>query len=336
VDYSDEASINPSVIILDGISGTGKTLLGPLLSQLSDFAPPRFYYPFEWLAAGLYKDSVDPSFARAWVKLAFDQLAYDSQISREINFRPGDLSTNFGYGNRLNSLRRLWKKDGPHIGELIQKEGLGITVITHQIFPTYPKLTSTLDPKILFIQAVRRPSDLLEHWTSYVDRHGTCKTDFTLSFQSNFGPVPWFLSSDPADYSSSNAPNKAAILLCDLFENLIRLKENSDLSRSILFIPFEEFILSPLAFLDEISLSVGKPFNPRLQTEMRRQNVPRLLGQEGKKDQAYERYKIDREDSRTTSQGIKLGLIDVLKSPTLSRLNLVDLEYERLFMNSGT
>ena len=334
MDYSDEASINPSVIILDGISGTGKTLLGPLLSQLSDFAPPRFYYPFEWLAAGLYKDSVDPSFARAWVKLAFDQLAYDSQISREINFRPGDLSTNFGYGNRINALRRLWKKDGPHIGELIQKEGLGITVITHQIFPTYPKLSSTLDPKILFIQAVRRPSDLLEHWTSYVDRHGTCTTDFTLSFQSDFGPVPWFLSSDPADYLSSDTPNKAAILLCDLFENLFSLKEDSGLSSSILFIPFEEFIISPLTFLDEISLKVGKQFKPRLQTQMKREKVPRLLGQEGKRDPAYDRYKIHHEDSRTTSHGIKLGLLEALKSPTLSRLKSMDSQYEELFVPS--
>jgi len=334
VKFSDEVSISPSVIILDGISGTGKTLLGPLLSQLSDFAPPRFYYPLEWLAAGLYKDCVDSSFARAWVQLVFDQLAYDAQISREINFRPGDLSTNFGYGNRINALTRLFRKDGPYIGKLIEEEGLGITVITHQIFPTYPKFSSTLDPKIMFIQAVRRPSDLLEHWSSYVDRHGTCKTDFTLSVESSFGSVPWFLSSDPAEYLSSDTPNRAAILLCDLFETLFNLREDSGLSSSILFVPFEEFIVSPQSFLDEISIGTGKKFKPRLQTEMRRQKVPRLPGLEGKKDQAYERYKIHRKDSRTTGLGIKRDLLEALTSPLLSRLNFADFEYERLFLTS--
>lgn len=322
-------AISPKLVLLDGVSGTGKTLLSPLLGHLSGFSPPRFYYPIEWVSVGLKAGKIDATFAEAWFNLVFDQLVYDAQLSRELNFRPGDLSTALLRGRRLTTLVNLLRKDGPQVGRAIQEKGRGITVITHQLFPTFSLLLPILPPHALVIEAVRRPSDLLEHWATYVGRHGTSNTDFTLLHQTKMGPVPWFYKSDHESFFASDDINRAGLLLADLFDDLFAVRrEKPD---QVLFVPFEIFTRSPHQYLADLCARLGTTWRKSLRGEMVRQKVPRHQGASGPSNRAYDRYSYSR-SSRRDPQNSTGDFLQLLRPKIRTRMRLMDEEYRHNFL----
>ena len=83
------------IVILDGISGTGKTMFTPILSSFNRMQNARFEYMVEYLCISAQKSKITPDAAYTLLNLLADLKCYDGMISREVNFRPKDLSSVF-------------------------------------------------------------------------------------------------------------------------------------------------------------------------------------------------------------------------------------------------
>ena len=93
------------IVLLDGISGTGKTLLNGLADLYKKNYLPRFNYALEQLCISNYLGFSERNITKIMLKLQIDQLRYDQEIGREINLRPKDLSSVYRLLKAFDSVR---------------------------------------------------------------------------------------------------------------------------------------------------------------------------------------------------------------------------------------
>ncbi len=105
-------NIAQKIILLDGISGTGKTMFSPLLASYDQVQNPRFEYMIEYLSLSHHFGKITDDAAKSLLNLLVDTKCYDGVISRDVNFRPTDLSGVWSNGNFWKYLFQLFCRDG--------------------------------------------------------------------------------------------------------------------------------------------------------------------------------------------------------------------------------
>ena len=181
------------IIILDGLTGTGKTMFSPLIASLKNVQNPRFEYMLEYLLISARLGKLEKDATTALLNLLADVKFYDGLISREVNFRPSDLSSVFANKKFINYFIQLFSKDGGAVEAVIKKDPPKLFFITHQILSCLGHLKEAFGKRVKVVQMVRHPLYLIDHWMSYIDMHGNSERDFTV-WLDNFDspPAPWF------------------------------------------------------------------------------------------------------------------------------------------------
>ena len=95
------------VVFIDGLPGCGKTLFSTIISSLHKVEKITYSYDIEQLCAIAYLNRIEPDAVVAMIGMSSDLLIYDSMMSRNVNFRPSDLSSIFNHPDKLKYLKRL-------------------------------------------------------------------------------------------------------------------------------------------------------------------------------------------------------------------------------------
>lgn len=289
--WSQGLGIDNQIVIIDGLSGSGKSMLSKVLGSLNGFSTPRFFYPLEWMLHGAANEAVTQNFFGAWFRLLTNQLAYDFLVSREVNFRPSDLSSVLRSSGALSALSRLFKSDGPQV--FADANLKGITLITHQSFDGFQAARNASTGGLLWVEIVRRPIDLVTHWASYIDRYGTSATDFTLLQSVEGFSLPWFV--DNPQFISGNTATKTLLALVAVCSRLNNFEEEVKGLDNALVIPFEKFVVKPRDYLRQIEKATASDFGPSVERVLRAQKLPRLPGPGDWRGQNQKRYQFPQE-----------------------------------------
>lgn len=293
---------NP-ILIVDGLSGTGKTMMSRILGSLNNFSTPRYFYALEWALQGVANKAITEDFFRAWVSLLGDQLTYDHLISRELNFRPSDLTSVLKSPGASVALARLLKKDGPQVLEKADPPGLAL--IAHQSFSGFKALHHALGNRLIWIEMVRRPLDLVPHWASYIERHGSSPSDFTLLKSSSGLSVPWFVDS-PRAFARGNTAEKTLLSLVSLYSQIERFQQEAGCLENVVFVPFESFVVHPWSYLSKVEKASGSSFSRSANRTLKRERVPRSVLSDGREDRAYRRYELPESTADIINQASSL------------------------------
>ena len=101
-----------NLLVLDGLTGTGKTMISSVLQSFDRVENGRFIYDLDYIAISSYLGAHREDSVCALLDLVVDWKLYDNLISREINLRPSDLSSIFRHPQWFEYIRRLFQKDG--------------------------------------------------------------------------------------------------------------------------------------------------------------------------------------------------------------------------------
>ena len=159
--------IAEKVVFVDGVSGSGKSILGPILASFDRVERYRLDCVYEHIAVLHKFGKIDSDAATVLIRLHLDEALYHSMISREVNFRPFDHTGFLNNPFRLRSIVRLFTKDGDAAVERIHRVKPIFQVNCHQMFPAIRLAFLAFGPRVRAVEMVRHPLFVVQHWVQF-------------------------------------------------------------------------------------------------------------------------------------------------------------------------
>lgn len=290
IKFCRSKTLAKEIVILDGLTGTGKTMFSPLLASFEGMQNPRFEYIFEYLSIAELFGKLDSDAASALANLLVDQKYYDGAISRDVNFRPSDLSGVLANGNLFKYIRQLFMQDGESAHLRLSSSNQSLLLVTHQLIKCARFIEGAFSGRVKIVEMVRHPLYLLEHWHTYIDMHGVNPRDLTVWLSWEGESLPWFAAGWEEKYAKSTSFDRVIYSIDFLMSDVFDIAQMDNDRPSVLFIPFEHFVLNPESHLLRLEQFLGKALTPGTYKHLKKQNVPRDFIWQGVNKKIYQRY----------------------------------------------
>lgn len=264
------------IIFIDGLEGCGKTLFSTLVSSFDRVEKLNYNYGIEFFCTLHYLNKVDTDAAVTMVRMLTDLVVYDTMMSREVNFRPSDLSSVFNH-NTLLYLKRLFMKGDYAVPERIKKERPIISLTVHKLLMNAEPIFEALKGRMVFIEIVRHPLYMIIQQTLNYEKLIRSAKDFTVYFEHDLGELPWFTAGWEELFMNSNPVEQSIYYIQKISErtNAVRKKLTDNYDDKILTIPFEKFVVDPMPYMKDIEAALESKITRKTLRTMRKQNVPR-------------------------------------------------------------
>ncbi len=327
------------ILFIDGLNGSGKTMMTPILSTLARVEVQRFEHIYEYTCGLNHLGRLSDDGALVLLRMYADLAAYNVMIGRESNFRWKDQSGVLSNPGGWRYLRRLFRDEGDAVVQRIRRDRPILQIMSHQLLGVAAPLFQAFGSRLTLVEMVRHPLHLLRHWHSYISRYGTDLRDFTIWINADGRQVPWFARGWEERYVSSNKMDRVILSierLTDLAEGALAGLQDDEKNR-VLVIPFESFVTDPNPFLNRLTALLGSHSTGRTARELRRQRVPRRITTDGLDLEIYRRYSWQSPD-KSTSEAAELRrqwefAASEATSDGLQRLERLCDRYERHYLS---
>lgn len=266
---------NNQIVFIDGISRTGKLLLGSLVSQLDRMEHLEFGENFESLLPAIRLKKINIDFANAYLNNYLNQLIYNKFIGRNVNFRSGDRT---GIPNSRNPkiyYKRLKFEEGDKVISSIKKNKILLPLVTHDIAVNLDLLTKMkMDFKI--IEIIRNPVDIVFSWyrRGLGKRFGKDQRLFTLLIKEKRTVDSWY---GALNYNKKNDLNECEkcihhVLNLNYFSNKNMLKYRN--KKNLFITSYEKLTTEPHSELNKISLFLKTKISKKTIKFIKREKLP--------------------------------------------------------------
>jgi hypothetical protein len=289
---SRDSHVVGDIVFLDGLTGTGKTMLAPILSSYQRVEIGRLEHIYEYVCILDFLKKIERDAAEHLIRMYADLGLYNLMIARETNFRFGDLTGIFSNPGTISYIKRLLQSDGDPVLGRIEAQNPILNIIVHQALPAMRLAFDTFAERLKVVEMVRHPLHLIEHWYSYIEKYGTDRRDFTIWLECDGQTVPWFAVGWEEKFLASN-PMDRVIFSLEWFtrqEEAIFGGLTEDERRRVLVVPFEPFVLEPWPFIERIGQLLGTSGSKATKRELKKQRCPRDMVAAGPAKAIYKRY----------------------------------------------
>lgn len=337
IKFERNISFPGKIILLDGISGTGKTLIHRILDSYICNHPPKFSYAIEQICASYYCNKLEKDAAISLLKLQSDQIKYDMHIGREINLRINDLSSILKSIKKFSYLKKLISEDGELSVTGLENQSKNIVLITHQLLSATQLFEESFSCDFINLHAVRHPAYLFNHWITYVSLLGKSVRDLTVWKSEDGETLPWFFTNSEVykNYKSLEDGDKTLVCLIELADSAVQHHISSQNKSNYLSIEFEKFVLNPSQTINEIDKIIGSNKKTSISKILKEEKIPRNHINSGKSLPIYKRYGLNSYKSNLNHRDDYLATLDHIKSRTtklyFDRFKNTIIKYENLF-----
>lgn len=271
-----EGNIANLVVYIDGLTGSGKSLITPIIGTFSRTRIGKVDHMNENLGALHQMGKLQDDAAQCLIKMSTDSGLYNLVTSKIIDVRNRNFSEvvdNVKFAvSKILSPEKDWEI------KQIRRENSIFAQNTNQALSTMSVFFQALKRRLRVVEMVRHPLYLVERWLGYIDRFGSDPRDFTIWFGHNQRALPWFAWGWEEKYL--NAPSFDRVLYSishltkaanDFYETLPESQKNQ-----ILFVPFEKFVLQPLDYVERLANLMETKTSPATWKVLKDQNCPRL------------------------------------------------------------
>lgn len=287
------------VVFINGFNASGKTMLCPIISSINDVESTIFPYEIEWIGSLLYTDNATKHGFQEFVKQYCDNTVYNQMMGRNSNFRINDISSVVNKKDFLKYFKRLFNKGDNSIPKIINDKKPILCFTTNHLSFFIEEIFEALKNRCLFIETVRDPIYMFKQLKIlFKDIYNNNKKKFfTFTFNQNNQDFLFHdyynknedltnLSKiDNLNYSVVNYLEK----ICNFYFNLDLKNINIGEAR-LMLLPFENFVIKPNKWIEEILTFLDKAPDQNLKNQLKIQNVPRKVLTQGFKRKVYERY----------------------------------------------
>lgn len=327
------------ILLVDGIFGCGKTMLSPIVGALERVELLAYSYPIEYTCALLHLGKLSVDAATVLIRMYTDVQLYDTMMSREVNFRPSDLSSVFKSSHPFRYLRRLFQEGDAAVPAQIKKERPILHLTTHNLLTVAEPLFAALGNRLVFVEVIRHPLYMLKQQMLNMERlHGDVR-DFTVYIKYANTALPFFVQGWQEQYRKANAVDRAIYYMEHMGERIAKQTDRFKREdRYLITVPFERFVLEPWPYLQEIIEHLETRATPLTHRMLRKQNVPRTRIADGINLGIY-RYCGWEPPEKNSSERDELvkrrefAVRSGVTSEALSVLDRLSAEYEKKYMS---
>ena len=246
--------ITDKILYLDGLSRSGKFLLGKIVSNLRSIEYFQYEPILEHLPILNYLNIMSDIDAIAYFRLSLNMFVYNRSIGRNMNLRPDDGSClrNSSEYKFLND--RMFKPDGLEALQVFNAEEKYSAFLIHECLPHIEFLINAT-PHMKMINIQRHPVDTAFSWCKkkWGERFGVDPLVFAPTVDFNEGSAPWFAEDWQEKYLTSLPVDRVINSICALHQ----LEKNASflpsLLENVLFISYEYLVFTPYDVICQMS-----------------------------------------------------------------------------------
>lgn len=299
------------IIFVDGLWGTGKSLLAPIISGMERVEKVKIEHIYEYVCIMRYLDKISPDAAEWMFKTYSDLSQYNNLISREVNLRWNDDSGLANNPYRFQYIKRLFGAEGDSVSSYINDNNIALNIMSHMLMLVAEPIFEAYGDRVKLIEVVRHPLYMVKHWYAYLDRFDSSR-EFTISFDYKGMKIPWFASGWEDQFFEANVMDKVLISICRLYDWLDEATNKATKNGNKVFtVSFESLAMTPDEPMQQLENILGRRHYPKLATILRRQKIPRKTISQGK---GHAAYGWSKKDSDKNEQDIYKQLLDYVKS----------------------
>lgn len=258
-------------------------MVAPIISGMQGVENQKIDPHFEHLCGAHYLGGVDSQTVQALLLMWAEKAQYYNLIGREVNLRWRDAT-----GPRQDPWPwRYWRRifsreEGDSIGERIQRENLALQIMSHIILPCADPLFAAFGNRLKFIEMVRHPLYMIDHWLSYLPRMNSSR-EFTLAVDFEGKKVPWFAAEWADRFLSASIPERAVLSIAYLYREVFdKIDKYKDQTERLLILSFEDIVFQTDQELDKLKNFLGRSHHPQLHVILKKQKLPRKIISQGK------------------------------------------------------
>jgi hypothetical protein len=318
------------IIFVDGMSGTGKSILSPILASFERVEKFKIDYNIEYTSVLAEYGKIDNASASLLIRLMADVGLFNSMISREVNLRPSDDSGILNNPDSWKYIKRLFKPGNKQVVTEIKEERPIFHIMSHNLLQTSKPVFEAFGEGLSMVVMVRHPVYMAEHWYNYIERFGEDAREFSLATGES-GNIPWF-STDIENYLALSTMDKFVYgvqVLINMYKNTLFALER-DKREQVNLIPFESFVLDPEPWIVILAEMLGTQTTSETRKILKKQRCPRQYINAGK---GHKHYGFDRRTAHLSEKedyDRRLTFIKEKASPEAFRiLEGLSNDYER-------
>ena len=298
------------IIIVDGLWGTGKSLLGPIVSGMERVEKVKIEGIYEQVCILRHLDKISPDAASWMLKTYADLSQYNNLIGREVNLRWRDDSGLANNPNGFQYIKRLFGGEGDQKVEEINNNNIALNIMSHMLMLVADPIFEAYGDRVKIVEIVRHPLYMVKHWCAYLQRFDSPR-EFTVSFNHKGKKVPWFAAGWEDSFIEASTMDKSLLSIIKLYEWLdINTKTAIANSNNVLTLSFESLVMKPDEPLQQLESFLGRKHYPRLSTILQKQNIPRKTISQGKGHATYGWSK----DSNKNEEQVYLQNLEYIKT----------------------
>jgi hypothetical protein len=276
--YFPRAQFVKAPLIVDGFSRAGKFLLGSVVASMENV---EYLQNPLMLETALYLarlGKIDIETAKILVQTDLDLNTYNMAIGRNLNLRDDDESSISNAVNPEKFLLRAKSQNSEILVSNFHESAALPLYISHEglcnleiLLKIYPTLT--------LVSAQRNPIPLIISWfkRGWGSRWGVDPKSFSIAFEANGLPVPWFAVDWADEYLKLSEMDRIVKSIFSL--SAMAKSSYNNLSESqqkkLLFVDFDQLLQSPSREVLKISKFIGRIPEKNIAEVLLRQRLPR-------------------------------------------------------------
>jgi hypothetical protein len=327
------------VVMVGGLDGCGKTLFSSIISALDRVELQTYSYEIEHYCTLNSLNQLSLNTASALIRMQTDLKLYNVMMSREVNFRPTDLSSVLNYHNPTQYFERLFQPGDKVIPEVVRRTRPILNLTIHSVLFASDPIWNALGDRCVFVEVVRHPLYMFRQQALNMNNLVHDVRDFIIYCSHKDGNYPYWTQGWEDIFEISSGIEKSVHYIDQMTQRTERAKKvlKEKFQANIITIPFEQFVLDPDPWLMQIATALGSEITDATRNEMYLQKVPRekvalgidleiyrRCGWEPPKDGSSERDELNirREDIVREASTKVLAILDKLSD-----------KYEKKFWN---
>jgi hypothetical protein len=271
--------VAPAVVLVDGLTRSGKSLLGPILSSFERVEIERMEPDLEWIGDMWHLQKIERDAAVTFLRLAVNRLFYEGLIARNTNFRFGDHSSVWRSPARWRYFKRLIVGERLPLAERVGRERPIFQNMVHHQLMNFSLYEDAFGDRLRMVEMIRDPVDLIDSWMR--KRKGELiGSDPLISMvfvRWDRRDLPWYASGWEEQYLASTPLDRVVLLIARKWRlSIDTFRVLTPSQREHLFlVPLEDFVQRPDAYVTGLGAFIGARPTRQTRGALSSQRCPR-------------------------------------------------------------